>query len=187
MELHQAIYTRRAIREFTTQAVDRTTILRLIDAAVQAPSAVNEQPWSFTVVQDKAVLGRISTEAKAHMLRTPPKDIASHHFEQLLGDPAFDIFYRAPVLILISSVTSNQWAVENCTLAAQNLMLMACAEGLGSCWIGFAQSWLGTTAGKALLGLPREHMPVAPLIVGHPKSTPAPVLRKQPQVRWIGG
>ena len=45
MELGQAIYARRAVREFTSEPIERATVLRLIDAAVQAPSAVNEQPW----------------------------------------------------------------------------------------------------------------------------------------------
>lgn len=185
MELGQAIYARRAVREFTPAPVERATVLRLIDAAVQAPSAVNEQPWSFTVVQDRALLAQISNESKAHILRAPPREVGTHNLEKMLRDPEFDIFYRAPVLILISSITANQWAVENCALAAENLMLAACAEGLGSCWIGFAQAWLGTEAGKAALGLPAACLPVAPLIVGHPKSTPPPVPRKSPAIRWI--
>jgi len=49
MELEQAIYARRAVREYTTEPVDQVMLRRLIDAAIQAPSAVNEQPWSFTI------------------------------------------------------------------------------------------------------------------------------------------
>jgi nitroreductase len=187
MELWQTIYARRAVREFTAAPVERVTLERLIDAAVQAPSAVNEQPWSFTVVQDRSVLARISSESKAHVLRNPPRKTTSYRFEGMLRDPQFDIFYRAPALIVISSVTANEWAVENCALAAENLMLAACAEGLGSCWIGFAQAWLGTEAGKAVLGLPAAYLPVAPLIVGHPRAMPAPVARKPADIRWIGG
>jgi nitroreductase len=186
MDVTQAIHSRRAVREFTTQSVDKAMLGRLIDAAVQAPSAVNEQPWSFTVVQDKAVLSRISNEAKAYILRTPPKAMGSPHLQQILNDPKFDIFYAAPALIVISSLTPGQWAVEDCSLAAENLMLAACAEGLGTCWIGFAQTWLGTADGKATLGLAPKCLPVAPIIVGHPKSATPPVERRQPQVRWIG-
>ena len=102
-----------------------------------------------------------------------------------LRDTGFDIFYGAPALIVISSVVDNQWAIENCALAAQNLMLAACAEGLGTCWIGFAQMWLVTPEGKAVLGVPSVYVPVAPIIVGHPKAPPPPVPRKPPEVRWI--
>jgi len=187
MELQQVIRSRRAVRTFTSEPVDRAVLLRLIDAAIQAPSAVNEQPWLFIVVQDQAVLARISTESKAHMLASPPHGLSTEHFAQRLRDPEFDIFYHAPALIVISSVTANQWAVENCTLAAENLMLAACAEGLGSCWIGFAQRWLATAAGKAVLGVPPGCLPVAPIIVGHPERMPPAVPRKPAEIRWIGG
>lgn len=186
MDLQQAIRSRRAVRAFTSEPVDRAALLRLIDAAIQAPSAVNEQPWSFTVIQDPAVLTRISTESKAHMLAAPPRAVSSVHL-QMLRDPQFDIFYRAPALIVISSVTANEWAVENCTLAAENLMLAACAEGLGTCWIGFAQTWLGTAAGRATLGVPPSYLPVAPIVVGHPQGVAPPVPRKPAEIRWIGG
>jgi len=187
MDLQQAIRSRRAVRAFTPEPVDRALLLRLVDAAIQAPSAVNEQPWSFTVIQDRAVLARISTESKAHMLASPPHGLSTEQFAQRLRDPEFDIFYHAPALIVISSVAADQWAVENCTLAAENLMLAACAEGLGSCWIGFAQRWLATAAGKAVLGVPPAYLPVAPIIVGHPRGAAPPVPRKPPEIRWIGG
>src|SRR5450759_697291 len=185
MDLKEAIYTRRAVREFTDEPVDEKTLRQLVDAAVQAPSAVNQQPWSFCVVRDKALLARISGEAKAHMLRTSPAAL-SHHFQELLSDAKFDIFYHAPALVVISSTTESPWAVENCSLAAENLMLTARAAGLGTCWIGFAQTWLGTPEGKNALGLPANYVPVAPIIVGHPKSAPPPVTRKDPEIRWIG-
>ena len=66
MDLNEAITSRRAVREYTSQDVDEQAIRRLIDAAVHAPSAVNQQPWTFTVVRDQSVLDRISHDAKAH-------------------------------------------------------------------------------------------------------------------------
>jgi nitroreductase len=124
MDLKEAIYTRRAVREFTAEPVDERTIRQIIDAAIQAPSAVNQQPWSFCVVRDKSVLDRISNDAKAPMLRTSQAAL-SHHFQALLSDPNFHIFYHAPALILISSVAESPWRVEDCSLAAENLMLAA--------------------------------------------------------------
>ena len=185
MDLNEAITGRRAVREYTSEAVDEQTIRRLIDAAVQAPSAVNQQPWTFTVVRDQAVLDRISGEAKAHMLATMPASPHSDHFRSLLDDPSFQIFYHAPVLILISAAAEGAWIVEDCALAAENLMLTAHAAGLGSCWIGFAQSFLNTPDGKAALGLPAAWAPVAPIIIGRPKAAPPPVARNAPEVRWV--
>ena len=186
MDLQEAIYTRRAVREFSDEPVNEKTLRQLIDAAVQAPSAVNQQPWSFCVVRDKTVLARISREAKTHMLRTSPAGLVSHHFQEILNEPNLDIFYHAPVLIVIAAVAESPWAIEDCSLAAENLMLADCGAGLGICWIGFAQTWLRTTEGKAALSLPVTYVPVAPIIVGHPKSPPPQVPRKKPEILWIG-
>jgi nitroreductase len=186
MDIHEAIRGRRAVRDYTAEAVDEQVLLSLIDAAVQAPSAVNQQPWTFTVVRDPAVLDRISQAAKAHMLASLADGPHSGHFQAVLSDPGFQIFYHAPALILISGSAPGAWIVEDCALAAENLMLAAHAAGLGSCWIGFAQAYLASAEGKALLGLPADWVPAAPIIVGHPKSAPPPVPRNPPQVRWVG-
>jgi nitroreductase len=185
MDLREAIYTRRSVRAYADRPVDEKTLRTLIDAAVQAPSAINEQPWAFTVVRDRALLDRISRAAKAFMLASLDPETGPRHFRELLGDPQFDIFYRAPALVVVSAVKS-QWAVEDCALAAATLMLAARAAGLGTCWIGFAQGWLGTPDGKAALDLPAAHLPVAPIIVGHPASEPPAVPRREPNIRWIG-
>lgn len=186
MDLVDAIVGRRAVREYTTAGVDEPSIHRLIDAAVQAPSATNLQPWSFTVVRDQKVLDQISDGAKSHVLATLPASANSDRYRSMLINPDFHIFYHAPVLILISSVTAGPWASEDCALAAQNLMLTAYAAGLGTCWIGFAQTFLNTAQGKKILGLPLDCRPVAPIIVGHPKAAPKPTPRNAPVVRWIG-
>ena len=185
MDLHHAIMSRRSVREYTAEPVDEPTIRRLIEAAVHAPNAVNQQPWTFTVVRDQSALARVSAAAKVYMQANMPAGLNSPRFS-MLGDPSFHIFYHAPVLILISAVAPGPWIVEDCALAAENLMLAAWAAGLGSCWIGFAQGYLNTPEGKHALGLPPATAPVAPIIVGHPKGTPAAVARKEPEIRWVG-
>ena len=59
MELTEAIYERRAVRDYTDEAVDETDLRAVIDAAVQAPSGMNRQPWSFVVVSGRAALARL--------------------------------------------------------------------------------------------------------------------------------
>jgi nitroreductase len=184
MDFERTVYSRRAVREYTDEPIDEATLRRLIDAAVQAPSAVNEQPWIFSVVRDPIALARIAEAAKAHMLAVTPDFRLPEHLHERLADPNFDIFYLAPVLIVISSTTDGPWAVVDCALAAENLMLAARDAGLGSCWIGLAQAWLGTPAGKSAIGVPQTCLPVAPIIVGHPESQPAPVPRNEPEIIW---
>jgi len=184
MDLIDAIYGRRAVREYTSEPIDAAVVEQLINAAIQAPSAVNRQPWLFTVVTDQALLGQISENSKAYLLSEPPKG-GGDRYRDLLSDPDFQIFYHAPVLIVISAKELSSWAVEDCSLAGQNVMLAAYATGLGTCWIGFAKDWLNTPEGKAVLGLAPACVPVAPIIVGRPKRPPPPVPRKEPEVHWI--
>ena len=185
MQLRDALFGRRAVREYAGDPVDETEIRRLIEAAIQPPNAVNAQPWRFTVVRDRATLQRVSREAKAYMLTTMPEEHADR-FRPRLSDAAFDIFYGAPALIVISARAQGPWIVEDCALAAENLMLEAFADGLGTCWIGFAQGYLNTPEGKAAIGAPAEWVQIAPIIVGKPKTTPPPVGRAAPEIRWVG-
>ena len=186
MDLNGAISGRRSTRDYAAQAVDDRSIRRLIDAAVHAPSASNGQPWTFTVVRDQSLLDQISDAAKAHMLAALPAGPQSDRQRVSLSDPDFQIFYHAPVLILISGIAQRPWVVEDCALAAENLMLAAYGDGLGTCWIGYAQGYLNTAEGKDALGLPPASVPAAPIIVGYPRAEPAPVARKEPEIRWVG-
>ena len=186
MDLMTAIYSRRAVRQYKNEPLSQATLRELIDAAIQAPSAVNEQPWIFSIVRDGAVLRHISNAAKAHVLASPPEGLTQEHLHARLDDPGFEVLYHAPALIVISSASQGRWAAENCALAAQNLMLAARAAGLGTCWIGLAQDWLATPAGKAAIKAPDGCLPIAPIIVGHPMFEPAPVARREPDIVWIG-
>ena len=186
MDVFEAIKGRRSVRDFANKTVDDETIRDLIAVASQAPSAVNRQPWTFTVVRDRKVLDHISQGAKALMLSTLGVGEEAEHFRALLAKPEFHVFYNAPALVVISANAPGPWTVENCALAAENLMLAAHARGMGTCWIGFAQSYLGTADGRATLGIPEAWEPVAPVILGYPSAAPPIVPRHEPVIRWLG-
>ena len=182
-----AIHGRRAVREYTDHPIDDRIIARLIDAAVQAPNAMNRQAWSFVVVTDRAALERIASNANAHMLASLDQVQTPGVFREPLSRPDFDIFYGAPTLVVICTTAPDGFARHDCCLAAENLMLAAYAEGLGSCWIGFAEGWLAQPQARSELGLSEQVRPVAPIILGHPRRWPPPPGRSPPQVRWIRG
>jgi len=184
MDLTEAIYTRRATRDFTGEPVAKRTLDDLVDAAIQAPSAINAQPWHFTIIRDLALLDRISTKAKAHLRKQVDLGAPSKASLEHLAGPDFHIFHHAPALVLIST-KAGEWAVEDAALAAENLMLAACGQGLGTCWIGFAQTWLETDEGRQVVDLPRGYRPVAPIAVGHPSEPGPPVPRSPANIRWI--
>ncbi|MEJ0052169.1 MAG: nitroreductase [Methylovirgula sp.] len=184
MDVTEAIYGRRATRNFTTAPVAADILTKLVDAAIQAPSAFNAQPWHFTIIRNLALLDRISAAAKPYMLsmlnpKSTPNGIREH-----LSNPDFHVFYHAPAMILISGKES-EWAVEDVGLAAENLMLAAHSAGLGTCWIGFAQPWLKTPEGKRAVELDSIYIPIAPIIVGYARETPPPVPRNPPLLQWI--
>jgi|JI10StandDraft_1071094.scaffolds.fasta_scaffold36462_9 nitroreductase len=186
MEVLEAIRRRRAVRDYLPNSVPVATLRQLITAASWAPSAMNQQPWHFTVVTERAMLDDISVRSKAWLLKTASDMSSSDHFRDMLRDPHFHLFYGAPALVVISTPVSAQWSVEDCSLAAQNLMLAAVDLDLGSCWIGFAQGWLNTPEGRECLGLSASSCVVAPITIGYPRSEAPLVSRKAPIVTWIG-
>jgi nitroreductase len=182
----QAIRGRRAVRDFTEASVSKAQVSALVDTAIQAPSAMNRQAWSFTVIADRALLARAAAAAKAHRVATLDARPELAGLRERLASPDFDIFYNAPVLVVISATADDAFATVDCCLAAQTFMLAAYAEGFGTCWIGLSDDWLNLTEGKAMLGIPEHHRPVAPIILGHPRAWPAPTARRPAEVRWLG-
>jgi nitroreductase len=185
MDVLEAIRGRRAVRDYADKAPPGSIIRSLIETAVWAPSGINLQPWCFFLVDDPAALAAYSAEAKALMLGQADEHPELTNLEGMLASPDFNIFYNAPVLLVICATTPDEMALKDCCLAAQTLMLAAHAQGLASCWIGFSEAWLNTPAAKAQLGIPAEFRPVAPIIVGYPKG-PTPVTgRRAPDIRHV--
>jgi nitroreductase len=119
------------------------------------------------------------------MLATTSATKKPSYFRTMMSNTNFQIFYHAPVLVLISATAPGAWIIEDCALAAENLMLGAYALGLGSCWIGSAKAYFKTPEGRTALSLPDAYEPVAPIILGYPSATAAPVTRKPPEIHWV--
>jgi nitroreductase len=181
------IYTRRSVREYTPQKLDESTIRGLLDAAVQAPTAIHTEPWAFVVIQDAQTLKRYSDVAKAAWAREAAKDLAlysgeRHGFAERLASPEFSIFYDASTLIVICGKPMGPFVVADCWLAAENLMLAACALGLGTCCIGSALPALNAPEAKAELSIPADVTAIAPIILGVPSGSAAAVSRRDPDI-----
>lgn len=184
-----AIFHRRATRAFTPARIDEATVHELLRAAVHAPTAMHLEPWAFVVIQDPALLKRLSDRAKALMAGPPAgghhelaRTANAPHLPAILTDPAFNIFYDASTLIVICGKPMGPFVTADCWLAAENLMLAATALGLATCPIGFAITMLGDPEVKAELGIPSEITPIAPIIVGVAAATPPAPTRREPQI-----
>ena len=182
MELKQAIYGRRSVRAYSDQPVPRAVVGELIDAATQAPSGMNRQPWAFGVVTDRAALVDLDAKAKAHLLSVLTEDSPMAGYRTRLEQPEFNLFYGAPALVVIYTKPTGVTANVDACLAAQNLMLAAYERGLGTCWIGFAMFYLGTPAAAAEINIPDGYAAAAAIIVGYPAHDVPPVPREAPEI-----
>ena len=188
-----AIFLRRSVRSYTGQKLDEPTIRALLDAAVQAATAMHVEPWTFVVIQNDATLKRYSDRAKGSWakevikyrdLHIPGDAAMGARFVDQFASPEFCIFYDAGTLIVICAKPMGPFVVADCWLAAANLMLAACAMGLGTCCIGSAVPELNTADAKTELGIPWDVTAVAPIIVGVPSGSAAPVSRKDAEILY---
>jgi nitroreductase len=182
MNIIEAIYHRRAVRAFTGMQVASTTIYDLIQAAIQAPSAMNQQPWAFAVYQGQERLREYSVRAKAHYLGAVLPTFGLHGRGDTLTDPHFNIFHDAGTLLVVCARHQGLNPAEDCCLAAQNIMLAAHGAGLGTCPIGLARPWLNLPEVKGELGILPGLSVVFPLVVGYPAGHTAEVPREPPEI-----
>ena len=155
MDAVEAILTRRSIRKYTEQPVSDEVLKELLEAAMYAPSASNQQPWCFVVINDRKIMNEI------------PK---YHPYAQMLKE--------APVAILVccdSDLQLEEYGVQDCSAATQNILLAAHARGLGAVWLGVYPAEPRVTTIKNLLNLPEHTIPISLISIGYPaeqKSQP---------------
>jgi len=184
MSVMDAINHRRSVRNYTPELIDQPILRALLDAAVQAPTAMHEEPWAFAIIQNQKQLNRLSESAKEQVRREARASDSPHatHSLDLVNKPDFHVFYNASTLVVIYSKFPGPFVAADCWLAAENLLLAACAQGLGTCIIGFAVSALNTPEWKAALKIPSGMTAIAPVIVGVPAGETPLVPRHQPQL-----
>ena len=158
MDLFDAIYGRRSIRQFTPEAVSDERLMQLLKAAMAAPSAGNEQPWHFVVVSEREKLDAITKfHPYANALETAPLGIV------VCGDLMIERY-------------EGFW-VQDCSAAIENLLLAAYALGLGTVWLAGHPVEDRCVNLRRLLGIPANVVPLAIIAVGHPAETKPPVDR----------
>jgi nitroreductase len=145
-DIIEIIKTRRSVRNYKEDPLSDEDIKFLIDCARYAPSGSNMQPWSFLVIQNKEVIQKLSENGKKAMIPLAEK-IADNPkrapgFISFLKAKGSNLFHKAPLLVIILGNKKSLTADWDCTMAAQNMMLAAHSQGIGSCWIGLVMSAL---------------------------------------------
>lgn len=177
MDVLDAIRSRRSIRSFADEPVSRETVQALVDAAGQAPSPHNSQPWRFHVVMGEvkpdvlAVLTRTTLYLDDYLKSLPSADAAAvqSFFSELGG---------APVVIAVSLPSADDEISRINDLlatggAVQNLQLAAREAGLGSCAVTFS-FWVRDDLAR-VVGVSDDREIVSLVLVGHPAGeAPSP-------------
>jgi nitroreductase len=148
--LLDVIYSRRSIRRYTKDPVPDEVVKKILEAGRLAPSANNAQPWHFIVVTDPKL-----------------KEALSHgRWNWFIKDSAFTV--------VGCGNKNNKWSTIDVTIALQNMVIAAEAQGIGSCWVGdFNEEEV-----KELLGIPESIRVICLVAFGYPAEKPSPRSKK---------
>jgi len=154
----KAILNRRSIRKYTDQPVPERLLIELLEAAMCAPSAGNEQPWQFVVIDQRGILDEI------------PK---FHPYAAMVAE--------APVAILVcgdldKDLHRGYW-VQDCAAATENILIAVQDKGIGAVWVGVYPREDRVQAMRALLGIPDSVVPFALISLGYPAEEKPPANR----------
>ena len=168
--------SRRSTRKYKTDAVSEEQLTQIIEAGRHAPSGGNCQSTHFIVVKNKEILAELADLAQqefAGMEITPGlyKSIVNSIQASKKGNYVFH--YNAPVLIITANQKDYGNNIADCACALENMMLMANALDLGSCWINQLK-WLNENPVileyMKKLGMDEGERVYGALAVGHPDT-----------------
>jgi nitroreductase len=189
--LFDLIRKRRSIRRFRNESVERELLDRLIEAACYAPSAGNRQDWEFTVITSADTIRDVANAVRRRWNAIVAANRDMGLIDEVEGyAKGFANFEQAPVIVLVSAkhpdgfqerllgddARATAGGEASAAMAAQNLMLMAHALGLGSCCMTGALAARDEIA--RITGLDRRQEIVCLVAVGYPDETPAAPARK---------
>ena len=149
MEILDGIITRRSIRKYTSQKINSDQVQMLIKAGMYAPSARNQQPWHFIVIDNRDIMNKI-TEV--------------HPYAKMLTEAQLAILVCGDKTLELSS---GYWVVD-CSAATQNILLAAHGMGLGAVWLGLHPREERKQAIRELFELPKHIQPLSLISVGYP-------------------
>lgn len=146
------ILNRTSVRSYTDSPVEAAAVESMLRAGMAAPSAKNVQPWSFVVVDDRALLERMGE-----------------------GLPYAKMLAHAPLAIIVcgDSEASALWHLD-CAAATQNILLAAESLGLGAVWTAAYPYEDRMEVVSSTLGLPEHIKPLSVIPVGHPQKPHSP-------------
>ena len=183
----ETIKNRRSIRRYLPQQIRDEELSLILEAGVWAPSAHNEQPWHFSVIQKEELIDMMSEKTIAMMKKSRLEWVRK------MGErEGFHVFYNAPTVIIVSGKTGGEALLKpiaDCSAAIQNILLAAESLGIGTCWIGFTGLFFVTATKEELqkLSIPEGYEPFYSIAVGYksPDHLYSAPRRKQNTITYI--
>ncbi len=178
----QTIKNRRSVRKYLPTQIKEEELKEILSCAVHAPTGHNDQPWHFTVVQDKELIGYMGAKTKEMMSKSNVAWIAERGKSQ-----TFNVFHDAPTVIVVSGNTKAYSPLTDYSAAIQNMLLAAESLDLGSCWVGLASHFFSEEEEVKKLNLPAGYKPYYAVCLGYKDSSAKIVIkeRKMDVVNYI--
>ncbi len=149
MDAIEAILTRRSVRKYTNKTILDKIIKELIETGFSAPSAGDQQPWHFIIIDDRKLLDKIPEfHPHAKMLLDCQKAIL------VCGD--------------LNLETHNGFWMLDCSAATENILIAARAKGLGACWLGVFPRKGRISGFRKMLKIPKNVIPFSLISLGYP-------------------
>lgn len=194
-DIFETILHRRSIRRFEPKQIEEAALQQILQAGMYAPSAGGRQGVIFAVCQDREAnerLGKIK-RANSQPRMATATSFVSREQPSIADDPKLkNAFYDAPTVITMFAPKNFLFSVDDCAVAAENMMLAADALGIGSCYIGQGWTAFADPYGQEILrqwNIPTDCYAVMQLLLGyaregdkHPTAKP----RKEGRVIRIG-
>ena len=146
------IKSRRSVRKYQDQQIKDEELEKILEAAIYAPTGHNDQPWYFTIIQNREVIKQISDGAKEVM-----KTLDIEWMANMGRADGLNIFHNAPTVIIVSGRKDATTPLVDCSAAVVNMLLAAESMNIGSCWIGLAKFYFLNGENMEKFNIPPEN------------------------------
>ena len=171
------IMTRRSVRKYQPQAVNRDTMQIILECGINAPNAINKQSWEVRVVDNPEFINGITEVFK----KVSPKMAEGADFKNM--------FRNAPTVVFIANDTTFPFSQVDCGLMAENMMLSAWSMGIGSVCLGSSAHFINNTPEAApfleKLGFSENYKTLVCIGFGYPAEIPAAKPRDKDKIKFI--
>ena len=164
-EVLETIKSRRSIRKYSEEQIKDEEIDMILESAVYAPTGHNDQPWHFTVIQNKELIDEMSVESKKLMAESSVEWMVNMGKAENLH-----LFYNAPTVIVVSGKKDAVSPLVDCCAAIQNMLIAAESLDIGSCWIGLVKFFFEDPENVAKFNLPENYEPYYAISFGYKGS-----------------